>query len=105
MQDLRKSADIWVEKSKEKYREEVLGRSHKTGKFMSVQIPSYREESRGNSLIVREVEMDIKSDWMDTCWVLHEAPPHHTRSSHLPSETSTQPLYFGSCSTLCDRAL
>lgn len=60
MQDLRKSEDIRVGKSKEKYRQEALSRSHEAGKIMSGQIPSRREESRRSSLIIRvEMEMEI----------------------------------------------
>lgn len=58
MQDLRKSVDIWVEEVEEKHRKEALGRSHKAGKVMSVQIPSCREKNRGSFLAVREVEME-----------------------------------------------
>lgn len=39
MQDLRKSADIRLEKSEEKHREEVLSRSQRAEKVMSGQRP------------------------------------------------------------------
>lgn len=37
MQDLRKSVEIRVEKSEEKFRQEILGRSHGIGKVINGQ--------------------------------------------------------------------
>lgn len=37
MQDLRQSVEIRVEKSEEKYRQEIVGRSHEAGKVISGQ--------------------------------------------------------------------
>ena len=60
MQDLRESADIRLEKSEEKHREEALGRSQEAGKVVNGKRPSCREQS---SLTARvEVEMEIESD-------------------------------------------